>query len=90
MSGYRNRTLQRVDATAKGLISHAEALGAKYLPINGIIDGVLLYRGKTLLVDWKSKATPYTKDQQKLVDTGWPLHFVRTQDELAVLLLRQH
>lgn len=86
MAGYRNRTLQRVDATAKGLILEAEAYGARYLPINGVIDGVVWFKGSVYLVDWKSAKTPLTKAQMNLVKAGWPIWFLRDSASLRELL----
>lgn len=82
----RRAFANKIDATAKALIVQAQDLGAQYLPINGTIDGVLFYRGKTLLIDWKGPKTRVTDKQQELVDLGWPIHFVRTTDELIDLL----
>lgn len=86
VSGYRNRTLQRVDATAKGLIAEVVGYGARYLPINGVIDGVIWFRGQVYLVDWKSAKTPLTDAQSKLVTEGWPIWFLRDSAALRELL----
>lgn len=82
----RRAFANKVDSTAKDLIQQAEDLGAQYLSINGTIDGILFYRGKTLLVDWKGKRTPTTAKQQELINMGWPIHLIRTTDELIALL----
>jgi hypothetical protein len=86
------RRAAKVDSTARDLTQVARQLGAKVLPINGIVDSLLLYKGRLFLVDWK---TPYgkisprvrlTKYQQSLVQDGWPLTFVSTREELTALL----
>lgn len=79
--------IHRSDTTAKALIDEAKGYGAKYLPLGGIIDGVLLFRGlPPLLIDWKSPKAKRTDRQMKLVLSGWPIHFVATSEELRALL----
>lgn len=83
----RWRTLHRQDSTAKGLVAEAKALGADYLALDSVIDGILFYRGQTFLVDWKGPKTKRTERQMKLVLAGWPIWFVTTSQELRDLLL---
>jgi hypothetical protein len=78
--------VNRVDTGSHALIEQAEALGAQYLSIGGVIDGILFFKGITLLVDWKGPKTPLTKKQQELKELGWPIHFIRNTDELIELL----
>lgn len=86
MPGYRKRVWQRADSTAKALIAEAKALGADYLPLDGIIDGILFFRSRVILVDWKGPKTKRTDRQMKLVLAGWPIFFVTTSQELRELL----
>lgn len=78
----------RVDSTAKGLIKIAQQLGAQYHDLGGALDGLLLHRGTVYLIDWKGPKTKRTKRQQKLVEAGWPIVFIRTAEELQALLTK--
>lgn len=80
------RRAARVDNTADALKRAAIARGADVLHIGGVIDCVLLYRGRIVLVDWKSKGGDLTPAQSKLVARGWPIRFVQTEEQLDVLL----
>ena len=82
----RWRTIHRKDSTHDALREAAEAVGAQFLSIDGVIDGLIFYRGKTFLVDFKGPKTKLTDKQQELVDLGWPIHFLRTEDELMAML----
>ncbi len=82
----RRAFANRTDSTASALIAEAKAYGAKYLPINGTIDGLIWFRGNYYAVDWKSAETPLTKKQKELVEGGWALHFVRDSAQLRVVL----
>ena len=85
--------IHRSDSTAKALIAEAEAMGAKYLSLGGVIDGILLFRElPPLLIDWKSPQKVHkqkesrTSKQIKLVEAGWPIHFVENSEQLRALL----
>jgi hypothetical protein len=80
------RRAARVDNTAKALTAAAKQLGADYLPLNDVIDGILSFRGKTWLVDWKSPGGTLTPNQAKLVARGWPIRFISTVEQLQRLL----
>jgi ATP-dependent exoDNAse (exonuclease V) beta subunit len=80
------RRAARVDNTAKELVKAARQMGAEYLPLNHVIDGILLHRSRVHLIDWKSKGGTLTPDQAKLVAAGWPIKFVQTVDQLVALL----
>lgn len=83
----RNNEIHRVDSTQKALVEEAKAYGAKYLPLGGIIDGILLFKDMPpLLVDWKSPKAKRTDRQMKLVLAGWPIHFVESSEQLRDLL----
>lgn len=85
----RWRAIHRQDTTAKPLIAEAKALGADYLPLDGIIDGILFYRQRVILVDWKSPKAKRTDRQMKLVLAGWPVWFISSSAELRKLLLEK-
>jgi hypothetical protein len=83
----RHRALHRQDRTARDLIAEARAYGAMYLPIDGVIDGILLFRDRPpILVDWKAPKAKRTARQMKLVLEGWPIFFVENSDQLRQLL----
>lgn len=86
MAYFKGKKFGRADNTAKMLVAEAKGLGADYLPIDGIIDGVLFYRSRTFLVDWKSPKAKRTDRQMRLILAGWPIHFIESADQLRALL----
>lgn len=86
------RRAAKVDTTASELTALARQLGAKVLPLNGVIDVLVCYRGRLLLVDWKTprgKKAPRTlrtASQERMVAEGWPVHFIATAQELTNVL----
>lgn len=82
----RRAFANRVDETAKALTEEARAYGAKVIPINGVIDAILHFRGHVYLVDWKAEKTKLTKNQVALVTQGWPIWFIRDSQALRELL----
>ena len=80
------RRAARVDATAKDLVKAAKQMGADYLPLNSVVDGLLLYRSRVLVVDWKSKGGTLTEDQARLSARGWPIHYISTVEQLQAVL----
>jgi hypothetical protein len=80
------RRAARVDNTAKELTKAAKQLGADVLTLNGVVDALLLFRGRVWVIDWKSKGGTLTPAQAKLVASGWPIAFVSTEDQLFTLL----
>ena len=79
------RRAARVDNTAKELRAYAESLGFVVVPINGVIDCLLVWGTHTLIVDWKSKGGTLTPDQIKLVAKGVPVRCVSTPDQVQAL-----
>jgi hypothetical protein len=71
------RRAARIDTTAKQLIAVVKACGAKYLPLNGVIDGVV----------WKSPGGTLTPAQAKLIAAGWPIH-CWSDEQQVILALR--
>ena len=63
-----------------------QAIGAQYLPLDGAVDGLLLHRGKTFIVDWKSPGATLTDTQAKLSASGWPIVYLSTVDQVKELL----
>jgi ATP-dependent exoDNAse (exonuclease V) beta subunit len=80
------RRAARVDATSTALVKRARKLGAEYVPLNSIIDGLLFHRGRVYLVDWKSPGGSLTPDQAKLTARGWPIFYISTVEQLEGLL----
>lgn len=80
------RRAARIDATAPALIAYAQDLGFTYVPINGVLDGVLILGGyRACLVDWKSPGGDLTPAQSKLVARGVPVRFVHRPEQLEQL-----
>lgn len=82
----RHFALHRQDDTAKALIAEAKAYGAKYLPLNGVVDGVLFFRSRVYVVDWKGTRTKLTSRQSKLLAEGFPIWVIRNSQQLRGLL----
>ncbi len=81
------RRAARIDNTARDLVKAAKQLGFKVLPLNGVVDSLLLdKRGRVRIIDWKSPGGTLTPDQCKLVAAGWPIFFVSSVDQLQQLL----
>jgi hypothetical protein len=80
------RRAARIDSTAPALVAYAKSLGFDYLPINGVVDGVLAYGGlRAVVVDWKSPTGDLTPAQTKLVARGFPMRFVSRPEQLDQL-----
>jgi hypothetical protein len=80
------RRAARTDSTAKTLRAYAESLGFVVVPINGVIDCLLVWGTQTVIVDWKSPGGTLTPDQAKLVARGVPVRFVTTPAQVDHLL----
>ncbi len=80
------RYAAKVDGTQKALVAVAKQFGAKYHHIGGVIDGLLLYNGRLLAVDWKSPGGTLTPEQAKLVAAGWPILFISDEQQLIQAL----
>lgn len=80
------RRAARIDNTATALIAYARSIGFAYLPVNGVVDGVLVLGGfRAAVVDWKSAGGTLTDAQAKLVASGFPIRFVSTPEQLDFL-----
>lgn len=80
------RRAARVDNTAKALRSYAESLGFVVVPINGVIDCLLVWGAdRVVICDWKSKGGTLTPDQAKWVAKGTPIRFISTPAQLDAL-----
>ena len=82
----RRAFANRVDNTAKELIAYAQSIGFDYVPVNGVIDGVLIHSGyRACCVDWKSPGGTLTDAQAKLVARGVPITFIHKPEQLDKL-----
>jgi hypothetical protein len=79
------RRAARIDATAPALVQYAKSIGFDYLPINGVIDGVLAYGSRAVVIDWKSPGKDLTPAQSKLVARGFPLKVIHKAEQLDQL-----
>ena len=79
------RRAARVDDTAKGLRAYAESLGFTVVPLNGVIDCLLVWGALTFIVDWKSKGGGLTDEQAKLVAKGVPIRCISLPVQLDAL-----
>jgi ATP-dependent exoDNAse (exonuclease V) beta subunit len=76
----------RKDLTAKSLIALVQHYGARYLPLDGTVDGLIEQRGTWWIVDWKTPGATLTPAQAKLVASGWKIEFISTSEQLEQLL----
>ena len=79
------RHAARTDNTSKALRAYAESLGFVVVVINGVIDCLLVWGQRVVMVDWKSKGGTLTPDQIKLVARGVPVRFITTPEQLDAL-----
>lgn len=86
------RRAAKVDSTAKDLVYAARQMGAKVMPLNVVVDALVLHKGRVFVVDWK---TPHGTRNPKLVRThaqmaleaeGWPIHYISDVEGLAAML----
>lgn len=76
------RYAARRDANEPEIFRALRDVGALVLPLDKF-DALVLFRGKIHMMDCKVKKGRATKNQDKLINEGWPLAFVR--DELSAL-----
>ena len=82
----RHCAIHRQDLTSKALIAEIKARGADYVPIDGVIDGLVYHRGIWHVVDFKSKGGDLTPAQSKLVARGLPIRFLSTVKHVEEML----
>jgi len=74
------------DATEPEILRALARVGADYVCLD-IVDVLVFFRGRLFLLECKSKGGRKTRNQKRLVERGWPVHFVMTAEQaLAVLL----
>ena len=72
----------RRDQNEKAIVDAIERTGARVMRLD-TFDLLIWYRGALYMLDAKTPTGRPTKAQQRLIDDGWPLHFV--PDELSAL-----
>jgi hypothetical protein len=82
----RGKGRYRTDGNAKPLIAFARACGWQYVPLDSVVDGLLVRGNRALIVDWKQPKGKLTERQEKLVAEGVPIHFIRSETDLRELL----
>lgn len=79
------RRASRRDATEPEILRALSQVGADFILLDPF-DVLVLFRGQLVMLDCKTAKGRPTRNQQVLIDRGWPLHFVRTAEEaLAVI-----
>lgn len=76
---------KRIDNTATVLIAYAKSIGFDYVPINDVIDGLLIFGQVVIIADWKSKGGELTPAQSRLVARGVPVRFIQRPEQLDAL-----
>ena len=76
---------RRIDSTATALIAYAKSIGFDYVPINDMIDGLLVLGQTVIIVDWKSQGGDLTPSQSRLIARGVPVRFIQRPDQLDAL-----
>lgn len=76
---------RKIDNTATALIAYAKSIGFDYMPINDVIDGLLLWGQTVITTDWKSRGGELTPAQSRWVARGWPIRFIQRPEQLDAL-----
>ena len=74
------RRAARRDATEPEIIRALEKAGALVLRLNEF-DLLVYHRRKLFMLDAKTAKGRATLSQERLIEQGWPLQFVRDADE---------
>lgn len=78
MSGKRYATKR--DSTESAILRALGAVGAKFILLDAF-DVLVLFRGHLTMLDCKSPKGRPTRNQEVMVQEGWPLVYVKTPDE---------
>jgi hypothetical protein len=76
---------KRIDSTATALIAYAKSVGFDYVPINDVIDGLLVWGQTVIIADWKSHGGELTPAQSRLIARGVPVRFLSRPEQLDAL-----
>lgn len=74
------RFATRRDATEPAILRALAKVGADYVLLDAF-DVLVLFRGRLTMLDCKTAKGRPTRNQQVLVQRGWPLRFVKTEEE---------
>ena len=74
------RFATRRDATEPLILRALQAAGADYILLDPF-DVLVLFRGRLVMLECKTATGRKTRNQEILVERGWPVQFVRTPDE---------
>ena len=82
------------DQTEPEILRALARVGADYVCLD-VIDLLVLFRGQLFLLECKTpspgrKAGERTRSQNRLVERGWPVHFVTTAERALAVLLGTH
>jgi ATP-dependent exoDNAse (exonuclease V) beta subunit len=80
------RRAARTDLTAASLVKLARQMGAVYVALNSVVDGLLWWRGRWYVIDWKSPKGTLTEAQGRIVASGAKIEFVSSEQQLKDLL----
>lgn len=79
------RFATRRDGTEPAILRALSQVGADYIRLDAF-DVLVLFRGRLTMLDCKTVRGRRTRNQQVLLDRGWPLQFVVTPaDALAAI-----
>ncbi len=76
---------RKIDTTATALVAYAKSIGFEYVPINDVIDGLLIFGQVVIIVDWKSTGGELTPSQSRLIARGVPVRFLHRPEQLDAL-----
>ena len=82
MARYRTN---RRDNGSKALEQYAKDLGFVVHCEGGAIDAYLALGQKIAAVEWKSPGGELTKNQQRLIASGFPVRFIQRPEQLDAL-----
>lgn len=68
------------DKTEPEILRALHRAGADYILLDAF-DVLVLFRGTVTMLDCKSKGGRVTRNQEILVERGWPLKFAKTPEE---------
>ncbi len=68
------------DATEPEILRALARVGADYILLDAF-DVLVWFRGRLTMLDCKAEKGRVTRNQQVLIDRGWPLRFAKTPEE---------
>ena len=74
------------DRNEAELVASLRKAGVRVLLTDKPTDAVSLYRGEIRLLEFKTSKGQLTLSQRKLAGEGWPIHFLRSLDDVTTFL----